>query len=723
MLALSLVLNEQQVGSAGWATGNSESWQGDGAAGCTDSRGCGSGPLLPRETVHPPLVPDTFSRRHTSPPRQPRAAARSLHASLLRSRAGEGRPEEEQEEQEEEEEAEEEEEEEEEEARGRRQAGRAHTPRDAPRVRAAQRAQSRLRPRGPGCPMLCSMANSGCLLLSNSGSMLPHSVPCPPAFLYLQQGCLRGPGEQVHLAQALHMGNRALNDVSRKEREGGERSRLLMGAVQAGDGFGSSPAQLALTPPGTEPRDQDPAPLSAVPGERSPIGPAPAGADVPCPMRELDRALGSTGTATEKMQGHLEPPASQGQGYSSVDRPPGPAVPRPLASLQMGQAELETCVLGPCWVKTGLLPAVRGPPCPLAPACRDAQSTHSCDDGCWSGVSQEPRPRASSLVARGGVLLREEKAAASAQPGNSLCRGLREEFSTHTPSHASRRLARLTALSCSVQPGHPSCCTAGLSFSRPSPERFPFQRCRRGAGSGTEVQARPLASPHPLPRRSLPRVPMSTPGGPTSIPGRAGPGSQAVAVAALYGRCGILGNEIFTGSGPGSWRGGHRRPGSRDGWAQLLVPERGPRSSLAPVCLCLQGQQQSVRPAGCVREPGRAAVMLAEPLANQPTASSGHPLRSVPRGGAAPMGACRGCGVRPPLPPQLRAVLARAGRARSPWNELSRAQAQCPVEPKEVQTIARKPGTWAGCGLRPCPCEALAGLTAGAGEALSRRRT
>ncbi|XP_069848942.1 RNA binding protein fox-1 homolog 3 isoform X7 [Dipodomys merriami] len=36
--------------------------------------------------------------------------------------------------------------------------------------------------------MLCSMANSGCLLLSNSGSMLPHSMPCPPAFLYLQQG-------------------------------------------------------------------------------------------------------------------------------------------------------------------------------------------------------------------------------------------------------------------------------------------------------------------------------------------------------------------------------------------------------------------------------------------------------------------------------------------------------------------------------------------------------
>ncbi|XP_050775986.1 RNA binding protein fox-1 homolog 3 isoform X7 [Gopherus flavomarginatus] len=35
--------------------------------------------------------------------------------------------------------------------------------------------------------MLCSMANSGCLLISNSG-MLPHSLPCPPAFLYLPQG-------------------------------------------------------------------------------------------------------------------------------------------------------------------------------------------------------------------------------------------------------------------------------------------------------------------------------------------------------------------------------------------------------------------------------------------------------------------------------------------------------------------------------------------------------
>ncbi|XP_029622513.1 RNA binding protein fox-1 homolog 3-like isoform X3 [Salmo trutta] len=34
---------------------------------------------------------------------------------------------------------------------------------------------------------LSSMANSGCLLLSGSG-MLPHSLHCPPAFLYLHQG-------------------------------------------------------------------------------------------------------------------------------------------------------------------------------------------------------------------------------------------------------------------------------------------------------------------------------------------------------------------------------------------------------------------------------------------------------------------------------------------------------------------------------------------------------
>uniref|UniRef100_A0A3Q1J7W2 RNA binding protein fox-1 homolog 3 n=1 Tax=Anabas testudineus TaxID=64144 RepID=A0A3Q1J7W2_ANATE len=36
-------------------------------------------------------------------------------------------------------------------------------------------------------PTLSSMANSGCLLLSSSG-MLPHSLQCPPAFLYLPEG-------------------------------------------------------------------------------------------------------------------------------------------------------------------------------------------------------------------------------------------------------------------------------------------------------------------------------------------------------------------------------------------------------------------------------------------------------------------------------------------------------------------------------------------------------
>ncbi|XP_072339456.1 RNA binding protein fox-1 homolog 3-like isoform X2 [Scyliorhinus torazame] len=35
--------------------------------------------------------------------------------------------------------------------------------------------------------MLCSMANSGCILLSNS-AMLPHTIPCTPAFLFLHEG-------------------------------------------------------------------------------------------------------------------------------------------------------------------------------------------------------------------------------------------------------------------------------------------------------------------------------------------------------------------------------------------------------------------------------------------------------------------------------------------------------------------------------------------------------
>jgi len=62
--------------------------------------------------------------------------------------------------------------------------------------------------------MLCSMANSGCLLVSNSG-MLPHSLPCPPAFLYLQQVShpLRGifllSGSHVSLAGSLSQRVRA----------------------------------------------------------------------------------------------------------------------------------------------------------------------------------------------------------------------------------------------------------------------------------------------------------------------------------------------------------------------------------------------------------------------------------------------------------------------------------------------------------------------------------
>lgn len=89
------------------------------------------------------------------------------------------------------------------------ETGRAPGRQGARTHRGTQRAQSRLGRRAPPCrPMLCSMANSGCLLLSNSGSMLPHSVPCPPAFLYLQQvsaprpsaprSCARAPRAAAH---------------------------------------------------------------------------------------------------------------------------------------------------------------------------------------------------------------------------------------------------------------------------------------------------------------------------------------------------------------------------------------------------------------------------------------------------------------------------------------------------------------------------------------------
>uniref|UniRef100_A0A665X926 RNA binding protein fox-1 homolog n=1 Tax=Echeneis naucrates TaxID=173247 RepID=A0A665X926_ECHNA len=48
--------------------------------------------------------------------------------------------------------------------------------------------------------MLCSMANSGCVLLSGSG-MLPHSLQCPPSFLYLPQGNQEAPAPPEAMAQ------------------------------------------------------------------------------------------------------------------------------------------------------------------------------------------------------------------------------------------------------------------------------------------------------------------------------------------------------------------------------------------------------------------------------------------------------------------------------------------------------------------------------------------
>ncbi|KAM8837551.1 RNA binding protein fox-1 homolog 3 isoform 3-T3 [Spinachia spinachia] len=48
--------------------------------------------------------------------------------------------------------------------------------------------------------MLCSMANSGCVMLSGSG-MLPHSLQCPPAFLYLPQGNQEAPAPPEAMAQ------------------------------------------------------------------------------------------------------------------------------------------------------------------------------------------------------------------------------------------------------------------------------------------------------------------------------------------------------------------------------------------------------------------------------------------------------------------------------------------------------------------------------------------
>ncbi|XP_069373641.1 RNA binding protein fox-1 homolog 3 isoform X2 [Paralichthys olivaceus] len=48
--------------------------------------------------------------------------------------------------------------------------------------------------------MLCSMTNSGCVLLSGSG-MLPHSMQYPPSFLYLPQGNQEAPAPPEAMAQ------------------------------------------------------------------------------------------------------------------------------------------------------------------------------------------------------------------------------------------------------------------------------------------------------------------------------------------------------------------------------------------------------------------------------------------------------------------------------------------------------------------------------------------
>ncbi|KAM9783767.1 RNA binding protein fox-1 homolog 3-like isoform 4-T4 [Syngnathus typhle] len=49
-------------------------------------------------------------------------------------------------------------------------------------------------------PTLSSMANSGCLLLSGAG-MLPHSLQCPPAFLYLPEGNQEAPNPADAMSQ------------------------------------------------------------------------------------------------------------------------------------------------------------------------------------------------------------------------------------------------------------------------------------------------------------------------------------------------------------------------------------------------------------------------------------------------------------------------------------------------------------------------------------------
>ncbi len=64
--------------------------------------------------------------------------------------------------------------------------GRVKVSEERERGRERVRGSPRLMRKTSRYHMLCSMANTGCLLLSGSG-MLTHSLQCPPAFLYLPE--------------------------------------------------------------------------------------------------------------------------------------------------------------------------------------------------------------------------------------------------------------------------------------------------------------------------------------------------------------------------------------------------------------------------------------------------------------------------------------------------------------------------------------------------------
>ncbi|CAO2646276.1 hypothetical protein LEMLEM_LOCUS27834 [Lemmus lemmus] len=117
--------------------------------------------------------------------------------------------------------------------------------------------------------MLCSMANSGCLLLSNSGSMLPHSVPCPPAFLYLQQGAASsGVGGSMDMAK-MGLKNLAQGNKPWVQRKGKRTSEEL-----------STPQMLSSEQnPSWDSHRMPTAPGSAAPPFPLPIRSSSAGAD------------------------------------------------------------------------------------------------------------------------------------------------------------------------------------------------------------------------------------------------------------------------------------------------------------------------------------------------------------------------------------------------------------------------------------------------------------